>query len=250
MGEAVNLKTPLESTIHALSAWLSDSGSRLPWRASWTYLGLPPRCFFCEDDGDLGPIDLCAGCLAGLPWALDPVIESSTYAALMFREPVDEALKALKYRGDRRAARLFGALLAAAVPKLEIPEVLIPVPLHPERVCSRGFNQSWLLAKHAGDWLDRPVRKSWISRTRATLSQTGLHATERRCNVEGAFVVSPDIRKEIESLGVSRVALVDDVVTTGATLDAARLALLDAGVSSVQCWAVARAMPKNSTRPT
>lgn len=244
------MQTPIGSTIHTLSHWLSDRGPRLPWRARWTFIGLPPRCFFCDDEGDLGPIDLCLSCLEGLPWDTEFDLKSSTYAALTFRDPIDAALKELKYRGDRRVARLLGGLLAAAAHHWEMPDVLIPVPLHAERVCSRGFNQSWLLAKHAGDWLDRPVRRNWVSRTRATPSQTGLHAAERRRNVEGAFVVSPYAHEEIESLGVRRVALVDDVVTTGATLNAVRDALLEAGVSSVQRWAVARAMPKNSTIPT
>ena len=244
------MQASLKSTIHSVRLWLGESRSRLPWRARWTFVGLPPRCYFCDAEGDLGLIDLCAECFTALPWTAEPDPYASTFSALAFRDPIDDALKALKYRGDRRAARLFGGLLAAAARNLATPDALIPMPLHPDRVCSRGFNQSLLIAKHTGDWLRRPVRSNWITRLRATPSQTGLHAAERRRNVEGAFVVSPNIQKEIESLGVRRVALIDDVVTTGATLDAARHALLEAGVADVQRWAVARAMLAKSTIPT
>lgn len=244
------MQAPLESTMHNVRLWLDEGGPRLPWRARWTFFGLPPRCYFCEAEGDLGLIDLCANCLTALPWTAEPDTRASTLSVMAYRDPIDDALKALKYRGDRRAARLFGGLLAAAARNLPTPDILIPVPLHPDRVCSRGFNQSSLIAKHAGDWLRRPVRPNWISRLRATPSQTGLHAAERRRNVEGAFVMSSDAHEEIESLGVRRVALIDDVVTTGATLDAARNALLEAGVAEVQRWAVARAMLAKSTIPT
>jgi ComF family protein len=213
-------------------------------------MGLPPRCYFCQAEGDLGPIDLCAQCCFELPWSSETAIGASSLSALAYRDPVDQALKSLKYRGDRCAARLFGGLLAAAVREAERPDVLIPVPLHPERLCSRGFNQSSLIATSVGDWLHRPVRLHWVSRTRATPSQTGLHAAERRRNVEDAFIVAPDLEQELDASGVRRVALIDDVVTTGATLDAVRNALLGAGVTDVQRWAVARAMPAKSTMPT
>jgi len=244
------LQEPIESTIDTLRLWLGEYGSRLPWRARWTFMGLPPRCYFCQAEGDLGPIDLCAKCCSELPWSSETEIGVSSLAALAYRDPVDRALKALKYRGDRCAARLFGGLLAVAAREAPRPDVLIPVPLHPERICSRGFNQSSLIATYVGDWLHRPVRLDGVLRNRATPSQTGLHAAERRRNVEGAFIVAPDLVHELEASGVRRVALVDDVVTTGATLDAARNALLEAGVIDVQRWAVARAIPAKSTMPT
>jgi len=244
------LQVPNESTINALGLWLVEQGRRLPWRARWSFFGLPPRCFFCHDPANLGSVDVCSECLSILPWRVEPDRLASTLSAFAYRDPVDEALKALKYRGDRCAARLFGALLAAAARDRPRPDVLIPVPLHPDRVCSRGFNQSSLIAKHVGAWLCCPVSSYGMSRIRATPSQTTLHAAERRHNVEGAFVVCSEFRTHIESLGLRRVALIDDVVTTGATLNAAREALLEVGVVDVQRWAVAKAMPTKSTMPT
>lgn len=238
------------STIHPVARWLHHYGAALPWRARWSFSCLPPRCYFCEREGDLGPIDLCTACLAGLPWSPCADPERLPFAAFTYRDPIAESLKTLKYRGDRRAARLFGGMLAGALFGYEPPDALIPVPLHPERVCRRGFNQSALIATHVGYWLDRPVHPDWLSRIRATPSQTGLHAAERRLNVEGAFVVSPCGLASIASMGLRRVALIDDVLTTGATLDAARDALLAAGLVEVQRWAVARAMPTNSAMPT
>jgi ComF family protein len=244
------LKEPIGSTINTLQHWLGEHGARLPWRARWTFMGLPPRCYFCQAEGDLGPIDLCSKCCSELPWCSENEIGASSLSALDYRDPVDQALKALKYGGDRCAARLFGGLLAAAAREAERPDVLIPVPLHPERVCSRGFNQSSLIATCVGEWLHRPVHLDGVLRTRATPSQTGLHAAERRRNVEDAFIVAPGLQQELEASGVRRVALIDDVVTTGATLDAARNALLETGVTDVQRWAVARAIPAKSTMPT
>lgn len=244
------MQSETKSTIAPLPAFFAEFGARLPWPARWSFLCLPARCYFCDSEGDLGPVDLCAACLATLPWVAAARSDEPTLCALVYREPIDEALKALKYQSDRRAARLFGALLAAAAQQREIPDVLIPVPLHDERVRTRGYNQSWLIAQHVGYWLQRRVQPHWITRVRDTPSQTGLHAAERRLNVAGAFVARPDLHGEADGFRHRRVAVVDDVTTTGATFEAVTEALRAAGVVDVQRWAVAKAMPTNSTSPT
>ncbi|NBU25754.1 MAG: ComF family protein, partial [Gammaproteobacteria bacterium] len=146
--------------------------------------------------------------------------------------------------GDQRPARVFGALLAATVAlrrRAVGGEVaaLVPVPLHTARHAERGFNQAESIARQAGLWLGVPVRAQGLSRVRATRPQTGLSGAERRRNLAAAFTATPVPR------GTARgVALIDDVLTTGATVAAARTALLAAGVPSVQVWTVARAQPR------
>lgn len=201
----------------------------------------------CGGDGDLGAVDLCGWCLATLPFA-DPVAEGAvsraraTLAPFVYRDPVGSGLRALKFHGDLRPARLFGALLAATVGGAEGITALLPVPLHHQRYAERGFNQAEIIARHAGRWLGVPVRSDWLRRTRATPPQTGLRGAERRRNLVDAFAATDALRP------VGRIVLIDDVLTTGATVAAARAALVAAGVPAVQVWTVARGDPRRDTR--
>lgn len=114
-----------------------------------------------------------------------------------------------------------------------IPDLLIPVPLHPSRLRKRGYNQALELARPLGRRLGIPVRHDVLRRTRCTGAQTELDAAARVGNVRGAFALA--------SLPAQRhVALVDDVMTTGATLAEAALVLLAAGMDRVDVWALAR----------
>jgi len=258
--EPVNLNAPYRSTIAAaLAQRLPDRTASLPWPVRLGFCLLPPRCIACGGEGDLGAIDLCAACLE--TWPHRAVDEPGI--AFDYREPVAAALRALKFDGDRRPARVLGSLLAlriaafVAPERANLPAAIVPVALHPERRRERGFDQALLLAMHTGRWLGVPVRQ-WLRRTRMTQPQTELDAAARRRNVHDAFVATPEgVRALREPL---RVALLDDVMTTGATLAAASAALQAAasaaGVSiEIQCWAVAAtakssAMPANTTNPT
>jgi len=265
--ETVNLQSTTESTIDlgALASqrhWLIDQGRRLPWLTRWAFRCLPARCYFCGRASELHQLDLCGECLEGLPWASPERVPrrlgsgAPAFAAFDYRAPVAEALKALKFTGDRRAARLLGAVLAmrlatqVATGAGALPDVLLPVPLHHARHVERGFNQLLLLARHAGYWLRRPVHCGAVLRIKATRPQTSLHAIERQQNLAGAFFVSPQLRRELRRRKLRRVTIIDDVLTTGATLDALATALQEAGIRELQCWSVARAMPTNIARPT
>jgi ComF family protein len=119
---------------------------------------------------------------------------------------------------------------------MERIDLFVPVPLHPDRLRERGFNQSLLLAQHVGDRLAVQVTEALV-RTRRTNAQVNLGAKQRMANVAGAFAIQP----EIQVAGLS-VVLIDDVVTTGSTLSACAEALLSAGASSVKAASLAREM--------
>ena len=146
------------------------------------------------------------------------------------------AVVQFKYHGEWSRAAHLGEPLATAVAHLHEIDVLVPVPLHSARLRQRGFNQSLLLARHAGILLGIDVVEALV-RTRRTDAQVNLGSEQRLANVAGAFAVQPNT----EVAGLSMV-LIDDVITTGSTLSACAEALLRAGASSVKAASIAREM--------
>jgi ComF family protein len=239
--EAVNLSTPIESTIR----WLRERSSALPLRHRLSWWWVPARCACCGQRGDLGAIDLCAACLAEFPFRPPPEAPADPalpLVAFAYEDPVGSGLRALKYRGDLRPARLLGTLLAAhaAQSRAALPQLLVPVPLHPSRLGERGFNQSEQLARHAAAWLALPVASHLLRRCRATVPQAGLEAAARVRNVAGAFAPAPGAATWLAARRIRRVALLDDVLTTGATVRAAAAALQGCGLEDCRIWAVAQ----------
>jgi ComF family protein len=145
-----------------------------------------------------------------------------------------EIIHAFKYDGRRSLARPLAAMmLTHGADVLAGADTIVPVPLHPWRRLQRGYNQAHELARR----LDLPVvRALW--RTRATAPQSGLRPADRRRNVRAAFRVSPFLRA---SLHDRRIVLVDDVRTTGATLDACAQVLKNAGAREVRALTIALA---------
>lgn len=141
-----------------------------------------------------------------------------------------------QYHFDRPLARLLLLAIRTAQRNhgLQLPEVILPVPLFWQRHWQRGFNQAELLAKPLADWLNIPLDCHSLQRVRATQSQRELTASQRRRNLRNAFVYQP-----LKSY--QRVAIVDDVVTTGSTLNAICTELLKQGVQEIQVWTLARA---------
>jgi len=146
------------------------------------------------------------------------------------------AIVQFKYHGEWARTAHLGGLLASAVAQFQHVDALIPVPLHSTRLRQRGFNQSLLLARHAGDVLNIDVMEA-LRRTRRTEAQVTLGAEQRMANVAGAFAVQPNT----PVAGLS-VVLIDDVVTTGSTLSACAKALIGAGAMSVEAVSLAREM--------
>ncbi len=219
---------------------------------------LPPRCLLCGAAG-AGGRDLCAGCAADIAFntpccprcalpleAPAPLCGeclkreppfASAWAPFRYGHPLDLLEARFKFRADLAAGRVLAGLLAdracADVPSL--PELVVPVPLHPARLRERGYNQALELARPLARALAIPLRHDLLVRTRATPPQTGFDAQTRRRNLRGAFAVAPG------SVLPAHVALVDDVMTTGATLHECARVLRRAGVARVDAWALARA---------
>jgi competence protein ComFC len=137
----------------------------------------------------------------------------------------------LKYTRRLSLAARLGKMVFKLVMEdnfLRRAQLIIPVPLHPTRMRERGYNQSELLAKNIGKYLNIPLFTKALFRVRNTKSQTRLSTEQRRENVKGAFTV-----KNTTHIAKKHILLVDDVLTTGATLDECAIALLNGGASAV-----------------
>jgi|YNPNPStandDraft_1061719.scaffolds.fasta_scaffold00288_11 ComF family protein len=213
----------------------------------------PPRCIICRRPGTW----LCVECTPHLPYITGPVCQhcgeplshgtvcrrcrqtplrlEGIRSVLLYEGPVRDAVHRLKYRGGRTLAPPLGALMATAWQQ-QPPEVdvIVPVPLHPRRLRQRGYNQAALLAREIGWRTGLAVNEEALCRTRATPPQMRLNAAARRQNIAGAFRCPDGSRLP------PRVLLVDDVCTTGATLEACADALRASGASLVWALTLAR----------
>jgi len=215
-----------------MAAWVYRSLDRL------SGLLLPPRCVLCGAPGQRPCLDLCRACETALPPARPAVLAGpaplrATIAAFDYGHPVDFLVHSLKYHGQLAMGRVLGSLLAGRVaPFACAVDAIVPVPLHPTRHAGRGFNQSAEIAGRVARLVGRPLRPELARRIRDTRPQVGLEPADRRANLAGAFVAC-----RADGL---RIAVVDDVTTTGTTLRLLAAALSAAGACSVDAWCVAR----------
>lgn len=197
----------------------------------------PDRCAGCKRTGAL----LCARCrdvlniytgtVRRLP-ALDGVS-----IAYVYQGPLRDAIHQLKYRRRRRMAGPLGELLVPfARPHAATLDAIIPIPMHAARYAERGFNQAELIAQTVAAGVQIPCLGSSITRVRATAQQAKLNAQERQQNMRGAFAWKGGTPP-------ARVLLIDDVLTTGATMDACAQTLREAGSREVYGLALARSRP-------
>jgi ComF family protein len=170
----------------------------------------------------------CMLCRLGLQ-GFDAVYSYGSYEGTLRK-----LIHLFKYDGVRPLARPFGQSLALALPREQIFDAVVPMPLHWWKRWQRGFNQADLLAREISRRWDVPVRRI-VTRKRATTPQAGLTNSQRRLNVSGAFRVKRGVR-----LKGMRLLLVDDVLTTGATASACARALKRAGAAHVSLLALAR----------
>jgi ComF family protein len=212
---------------------------------------LAPACAACGETLERPMAGaVCGACWARVAWLPRPLCDvlprapgrspvRAHQAAGLYDGALRSILHAFKYEGRRTLARPLGRMLReAGEGLLSGASCAVPVPLHPWRRIERGFNQS---ADLAGT-LDMPVVHA-LWRSRRTLPQTGLSRARRRRNVRGAFAVSPLLRRRTLAHVIAgrTVVLIDDVRTTGATLDACARVLRRAGAAEVRALTVARA---------
>lgn len=164
-----------------------------------------------------------------------PPAFSKVFALYGYAPPIDGLIRALKYHRRLELARILGEQLAQGLANaLRGIDLVVPVPLHRARLHERGYNQSLELARPIAKHLRLPLDFDCLQRTRATAPQAGLTPAERRHNVRGAFVATPTVNK-------LKIAVVDDVMTTGHTANAVAQCLRKAGAKEVHVWVVARA---------
>lgn len=202
---------------------------RLP---SWPRLHLGQDCLLCMGASDEVVCPSCARALPTANPACFPALEEAA-AAFAYRFPVDRLVARFKFSADLAVGRWLGVRLADRVRGLARPDVIVAPPLAAERLRERGFNQALELAKVVARDLRVPLRSRGLRRTRATAPQPGLDRDARRANLEGAFACDADLR------GL-QVAIVDDVMTTGATAEALGLVLRAAGATKISVWVAAR----------
>jgi ComF family protein len=205
-------------------------------------LAVPGVCGLCGGPGQWdrcrAGLDLCVHCEAALPLA--PATAGDPFTPFGYAPPVDFMIQRLKFGGNRGYARTLGILLGEARARLpgRLPDAIVPVPLHLPRLRERGFNQALELARVAGRVLGIRVVAGALRRVRPTRAQSGLGAAERADNVRGCFVLDPSALRRVRG---RRIAILDDVFTTGSTcLEAART-LSKGGIDEIETWAVARA---------
>jgi ComF family protein len=186
-----------------------------------------PRCAVCALP--LAQEGVCGECLARPP-RYDRVI-----APFAYRFPVDALVHAFKYRGRLGYARPLGTALAAVAPR-EV-DAIVAMPLAPGRLRERGFNQAQELARVVAARTGLPLLREACRRVLETAPQAGLPREERARNVRRAFACEA-------ALEGRRIAVVDDVLTTGATLNELARVLKKAGAAAVEGWVLARALPR------
>ena len=205
----------------------APSGAQMLCTACHTSLPLIahacPRCAAPSAD------QICGECLKHPP-AFD-----LTRAALEYTFPTDKLIQALKYGGQLALAKLLGELLAEAVADQARPETILAMPLHPARLKTRGFNQALEIAKVIAKRLHMSLAPDLVQRVVDTTPQASLPIDARHTNVKGAFACEQDLRGQ-------HVAVVDDVMTSGATLNELAKILKRAGAAQVDVWIVARAV--------
>ncbi|MCS0497384.1 ComF family protein [Ancylobacter sp. MQZ15Z-1] len=233
---AVDLALP--PSCMACRAAVSEPGCLCP--SCWARLSLIERPY-CDRLGIPLPYDSDPG--GGGPRLSAAALEAPpayqrARAAALFGEVARDLVHALKYADRLDVAAPMARMMArAGADVLADAEALVPVPLHAMRLWRRRFNQSAALALALQRISGVPARTSWLARRRATPPQVGLDRAARAANVAGAFEVPDEARAELKG---RRVVLVDDVLTTGATLDACAKALSRAGAGRVDVLVFAR----------
>jgi ComF family protein len=218
------------------------------------------HCLLCAayDDGSLG---LCNDCLNDLPWHNAPkcpqcglssnglvcgsCLNSSpdfdaTHSLFTYDFPLDTMMQRYKYGSMLNLGNIFGAMLSKKI-NLAGVDLIIPMPMHPKRLKERGFNQSLEIAKVITKNHTEKLDYTSTQRQKYTPPQASLPLKERVKNIKGVFKVNADAMEHFKN---KRIAIIDDVMTTGASLNELAKTLKQAGADHVECWVIARTLPK------
>ena len=224
----------------------------------------PRVCKLCRQTFD-GDVDLCRYCLAALPYnhcrcqrcglpmtqdsnepcqrchAKPPAFQA-TVAPLLFQDMVRDWVYATKFGNGAQEAKLLAYLLTNAVRQTgaPLPDVVVPVPLTWRRLWRRGHNQALMIARPTAKALDVPLCRTGVRRVGTQMPQRGQRRQARGKNIRGVFRATRTWQ--------GHVAIVDDVMTTGATVDELARVLVDAGASKVDVWVPARVEPRRPGR--
>lgn len=218
------------------------------------HLAFPQSCLLCAGP-DSGRPGICRPCLQDLPWHLHdtcpqcvlpsqhnllcgqcishPPAFDATFSLFRYQFPLSGLLQQFKYRQLLTLAHTMGNLLVEHMPRKPVADCLIPMPLHQKRLQERGFNQSMEIAKVVSAHLHIPVDFRACKRVRPTPPQASLPYKQRIRNMQGAFEC-------LTTLQDMNVVLIDDVMTTGASLNALAKTVKAAGAKHVECWVIAR----------
>lgn len=197
-----------------------DCFTDLPWLSS-------KQCSICALPLEVSDA-VCGGCLQ------NPPAFNQCKALFRYGSPIDMMISQFKYQGDLAVGELLSDILTLHLPfKNSLPDFLIPMPLHASRLQERGFNQASILANALSTVLHVPVDHHICKRVRATAHQMGLNAGVRKKNLRHAFACSELVKDK-------SVAIVDDVVTTGATVNELASTLRRAGARHIDVWCLAR----------
>lgn len=188
------------------------------------------RCGRCGLPTGL-PVERCGECLRDAP----PF--QATRCTLDYAFPWDGVIARFKFQGQVELAGALAGLMLRHPPTASEVPVLLPMPLAPRRLAERGYNQAWELARRLGRALDVPARADVLERVLETPAQAELGRAQRQRNLRAAFMVAPGRRSWLKD---RHVTLVDDVMTTGASVREAAGCLLRAGAARVDVWVLAR----------
>ncbi len=207
--------SPAGNTHAVCRACLND----LPWHPKTSC----PQCGLASDG------NLCGSCISSQPDF------DATHAVFLYSFPIDAMMQRYKYGNMLSLYSFFGQMLSEKV-DLNTIDLIIPMPMHPARIKERGFNQAHEIAKVLTKNQTEKLDFKSAERIKLTPPQASLPLKARVKNIKGAFKVTGDLRGK-------RIAIVDDVMTTGASLNELAITLKEAGASHVECWVIARTLP-------
>lgn len=200
----------------------------------------PRRCAVCNAVLDEGEECICRNCLDDIPltrfwlWSpnpaeerLEPLMGVTSAASLYFYRtegPYNILVQNVKYRGDLRLGKMLGGMLGRALlesGRFSSVQAVVCIPLHPLRRWRRGYNQAEVEAAGVAEAMNLPLVRGLLRRSRYTRTQTRLKGSEKARNVKGAFTLNRRRAEELAARGISGILLIDDVLTSGATLSSA-----------------------------